>query len=46
MECELYCTPLVIVSDCVCSGPVNKVALRHYMDFFDFTNMRLDNAFR
>ncbi|KDQ57605.1 hypothetical protein JAAARDRAFT_78710 [Jaapia argillacea MUCL 33604] len=25
---------------------MNNVALRHYMDFFDFTNMRLDNAFR
>ncbi|KAF7793825.1 hypothetical protein EIP86_004946 [Pleurotus ostreatoroseus] len=27
-------------------GLINKVALRHYMDFFDFSEMRLDNAFR
>ncbi|KAL4254296.1 hypothetical protein ABKN59_002913 [Abortiporus biennis] len=25
---------------------INKVALRHYMDFFDFSNLRLDHAFR
>jgi Sec7-like guanine-nucleotide exchange factor len=28
------------------SGLINKVALRHYMDFFDFSGLRLDNAFR
>lgn len=28
------------------SGLINKVALRHYIDFFDFTDLRLDNAFR
>ncbi|KAI0695520.1 hypothetical protein BC835DRAFT_1273155, partial [Cytidiella melzeri] len=27
-------------------SPINKVALRHYIDFFDFSGMRLDNAFR
>ncbi|EGO25829.1 hypothetical protein SERLADRAFT_448749 [Serpula lacrymans var. lacrymans S7.9] len=27
-------------------GQVNKVALRYYMDYFDFTKLRLDNAFR
>ncbi|THH27852.1 hypothetical protein EUX98_g6347 [Antrodiella citrinella] len=27
-------------------SPINKVALRHYMDFFDFSDLRLDNAFR
>lgn len=25
---------------------INKTALRHYMDFFDFSNLRLDHAFR
>ncbi|KAB5589161.1 Sec7-like domain containing protein [Ceratobasidium theobromae] len=25
---------------------INKVALRYYMDYFDFTGMRLDGAFR
>ncbi|TFK44669.1 hypothetical protein BDQ12DRAFT_29737 [Crucibulum laeve] len=27
-------------------GRINKVALRHYIDFFDFTSLRLDLAFR
>ncbi|KAH7914138.1 hypothetical protein BJ138DRAFT_1000880 [Hygrophoropsis aurantiaca] len=27
-------------------GQINKIALRYYMDYFDFSNMRLDNAFR
>ncbi|KAI0341994.1 hypothetical protein BDW22DRAFT_1484877 [Trametopsis cervina] len=27
-------------------SPINKVALRHYVEFFDFTGLRLDNAFR
>ncbi|KAF8556136.1 hypothetical protein OG21DRAFT_1521326 [Imleria badia] len=27
-------------------GPINKIALRHYMDYFDFAGLRLDNAFR
>ncbi|OCH95101.1 hypothetical protein OBBRIDRAFT_810024 [Obba rivulosa] len=27
-------------------SPINKTALRHYVDFFDFSNLRLDNAFR
>ncbi|TCD67442.1 hypothetical protein EIP91_012359 [Steccherinum ochraceum] len=27
-------------------SPINKVALRHYMDFFDFSGLRLDMAFR
>ncbi|KAI0087982.1 hypothetical protein BDY19DRAFT_994406 [Irpex rosettiformis] len=27
-------------------SPINKVALRHYVDFFDFSSLRLDNAFR
>jgi hypothetical protein len=28
------------------SGRINKVALHYYMDFFDFTALRLDLAFR
>ena len=28
------------------SGPINKIALRYYMDYFDFAGLRLDNAFR
>ena len=28
------------------SGLINKVALRHYMANFDFSNLRLDMAFR
>lgn len=27
-------------------GRINKVALHHYMDFYDFTGLRLDLAFR
>ncbi|KAJ7188291.1 hypothetical protein C8R46DRAFT_1054279 [Mycena filopes] len=27
-------------------GAVNKIALRHYINFFDFTGLRLDLAFR
>lgn len=27
-------------------GQVNKIALHHYMNYFDFTGLRLDNAFR
>lgn len=27
-------------------GQVNKIALHHYMGYFDFTGLRLDNAFR
>ncbi|KAL0956601.1 hypothetical protein HGRIS_002738 [Hohenbuehelia grisea] len=27
-------------------GEINKVALKHYMNFFDFTSLRLDMAFR
>ncbi|KAG1751509.1 uncharacterized protein EDB91DRAFT_1234857 [Suillus paluster] len=27
-------------------GQVNKTALHHYMGYFDFTGLRLDNAFR
>ncbi|KAL6310459.1 hypothetical protein BKA93DRAFT_820881 [Sparassis latifolia] len=27
-------------------GLINRIALRHYMDFFDFSNLRLDLAFR
>ncbi|PPQ98627.1 hypothetical protein CVT24_003960 [Panaeolus cyanescens] len=27
-------------------GQINSVALRHYVDFLDFTNLRLDLAFR
>lgn len=27
-------------------GHVNKIALHHYMNYFDFTGLRLDNAFR
>ncbi|KAJ7725837.1 hypothetical protein DFH07DRAFT_853529 [Mycena maculata] len=27
-------------------GPVNKVALHHYLNFFDFSGLRLDLAFR
>ncbi|EMD37830.1 CsMn39, partial [Gelatoporia subvermispora B] len=30
----------------LCRSLINKTALRHYMDFFDFSNLRLDNAFR
>ncbi|KAF8200849.1 hypothetical protein BJ912DRAFT_1019831 [Pholiota molesta] len=29
-----------------CSGPVNKVALRYYVEYFDFSGLRLDMAFR
>ncbi|KAG1869818.1 hypothetical protein C8R48DRAFT_791069 [Suillus tomentosus] len=28
------------------NGQVNKIALHHYMNYFDFTGLRLDNAFR
>lgn len=28
------------------SGRVNKIALRHYVDYFDFSGLRLDLAFR
>jgi hypothetical protein len=28
------------------SGRINKLALRHYVDFFDFGGLRLDLAFR
>lgn len=27
-------------------GQMNKVAVRYYMDYYDFTGLRLDNAFR
>ncbi|EIN11586.1 hypothetical protein PUNSTDRAFT_83262 [Punctularia strigosozonata HHB-11173 SS5] len=27
-------------------SPINAVALRYYMDYFDFSGLRLDNAFR
>ncbi|KAG9316335.1 hypothetical protein JVU11DRAFT_2366, partial [Chiua virens] len=27
-------------------GAINKITLRHYMDYFDFAGLRLDNAFR
>ncbi|KAH7923717.1 hypothetical protein BV22DRAFT_1196481 [Leucogyrophana mollusca] len=27
-------------------GQINKIALHHYMDYFDFSKQRLDNAFR
>jgi hypothetical protein len=30
----------------ILSGQINKVALRHYIDFFDFAGLRLDLAFR
>lgn len=30
----------------VCSVRINKIALRYYMDYFDFTGLRLDVAFR
>lgn len=33
-------------ADTQCSGRINKVALRYYMDFFDFAGLRLDAAFR
>lgn len=28
------------------SGRINKLALRHYMEYFDFRALRLDHAFR
>ncbi|KAG6334214.1 hypothetical protein ID866_4872 [Astraeus odoratus] len=28
------------------NGRLNKIALRYYMDYYDFTGLRLDNAFR
>jgi hypothetical protein len=28
------------------SDPVKRQALKYYMDYFDFTGLRLDNAFR
>ncbi|KAG1854778.1 Sec7 domain-containing protein [Suillus tomentosus] len=28
------------------NGQVNKIALHHYMNYFDFTGLRLDNVFR
>jgi Sec7-like guanine-nucleotide exchange factor len=30
----------------LCSGRINKAALRHYMTNFDFSGLRLDVAFR
>ncbi|KAF9244889.1 hypothetical protein BU15DRAFT_85738 [Melanogaster broomeanus] len=27
-------------------GQINKIAVHYYMDYFDFTGLRLDNAFR
>ena len=34
------------VADSLCRSPINRIALRYYMDYFDFTGLRLDNAFR
>ncbi|KAH0827483.1 hypothetical protein J3R83DRAFT_4178 [Lanmaoa asiatica] len=31
---------------CFDSGSINKITLRYYMDYFDFTGLRLDIAFR
>lgn len=28
------------------SGAMNRVALRYYIDFFNFSGLRLDHAFR
>ena len=33
-------------ADILLSAQINKVALRHYVDFFDFAGLRLDLAFR
>lgn len=33
-------------ADKILSGQINKVALRYYIDFFDFSGLRLDLAFR
>lgn len=33
-------------ADCHYRSRINKAALRHYMNFFDFSNLRLDQAFR
>jgi Sec7-like guanine-nucleotide exchange factor len=27
-------------------GPINQAVLHHYIDFFDFSGLRLDVAFR
>ena len=35
---------LMLISGC--SGLVNKIALKYYMDYFDFSGLRLDFAFR
>lgn len=28
------------------SSPINAIALKHYMNFFEFPKLRLDQAFR
>ena len=46
------CIPVVLAMWMAClitsldSGSINKIALRYYMDYFDFVGLRLDNAFR
>jgi PH and SEC7 domain-containing protein len=36
----------VFVDYCRCRSRINQVSLRYYIDYFDFSNMRLDHAFR
>ena len=33
-------------TECCRRSRINKAALRHYMNNFDFSNLRLDQAFR
>lgn len=40
------CMPGPLVADCRCRSLINKTALRHYINNFDFSNLRLDQAFR
>ncbi|KAL1748693.1 hypothetical protein HDZ31DRAFT_29171 [Schizophyllum fasciatum] len=44
-QCVYHLEPLPS-ADHQHSGLINKVALRHYMSNFDFSNLRLDMAFR
>lgn len=45
VTCVFILTRLELFSSW-CRGRINKVALRHYMDSFDFSGLRLDVAFR
>ena len=45
-ECFVSASSSLWPSKLRCRSVINKTALRHYMDNFDFTEMRLDQAFR